>query len=370
MTPSSLVERAAANFATAPFWKQNCIIWSVAFCFAVPTRIQATGDISAGLSSALLSQVFACLLTLALQRLYLALLQRHMTLAVIFIAVTFSYLGSLCDVMLTKALLGHFENQDPLQTFDVFLLTRFRIYLLWTAVYCAFNYRQFALSSERDVARQKADNLALEALVREAQIRMLRAQVSPHFLFNALTVAIADLKRRPDVVREMLSAMADYFRYAQINRDRSLVPIGEEYEAILQYLIVQKACLRDHLIVQTYICDSAREFLVPGLILQPLVENALQHGQRTDDIPLQIMIDIRRAGDGLRISVANSGNWLEQKASRNASEAGGSGLSNLRNRLTLCYGETANLTIDAEGDLVDVIIDLPLRGGLVAERPA
>ncbi len=361
MSSSNPIHRAIRTLASTSFWKFHAMVWLAILCFAIPTRIFRTDDLSWGLWSAILSQTFGFFLTFAARFLFLHLLQRHMLIVYILLASALGHIGGFMDVLITNAAMTYFPGHDAIDPFGIYFLTRSRLYLFWSAIYGAYVYRDFAIRSERDIAEKKANIHQLETLVRAAETRMLRAQVSPHFLFNALTVAIADLKRRPDVVSEMLSAMAAYFRYAQINRERSDVPLGEEFDAILQYLIVQKACMREQLILSTCICEAARRTMVPGLLLQPLVENALLHGKRTDESPLHITINIRQIGGHLRISVANSGDWFERNAPRGADDPGGSGLPNLRSRLSLAYGEAASLTIVANADLVEVTILLPAR---------
>jgi two-component system LytT family sensor kinase len=135
------------------------------------------------------------------------------------------------------------------------------------------------------------------------------------------------------------------------------VPLGKEFEAMMNYLRIEKARFRDKLEVDCQIEDVARGVAVPGIILQPLVENAIKHGRQTSHTPLKIRVHVFCPdSESVRIEVSNAGSWLE---SRNAEKPCGVGLENLRRRLDLLYPCRHKLEITNEDGWVKVLVCLP-----------
>jgi two-component system LytT family sensor kinase len=186
---------------------------------------------------------------------------------------------------------------------------------------------------------------------------MLRAQVNPHFLFNALNTIRARAEGLGEELTDIVHSLADYFRYSLEHGDRDLVPLGKEFEALVCYLKVEKARFRDRLEVDCQIEDAARGVAVPGIILQPLVENAIKHGRQTSGIPLKVSVRLLCLdGEKVRIEVSNTGSWIESNLAR---QPGGIGLENLRRRLDLLCPGDHNLEITNEDGWVKVQVCLP-----------
>jgi len=154
--------------------------------------------------------------------------------------------------------------------------------------------------------------------------------------------------------------LADYLRYSLAHRHTAMVPLGEEFDAVLNYLLVEKARFREDLQIDSHIDPTARSVPVPGVMLQPLIENAVKHGVKSSPIPLKLRIHVRSASNGGAIvEVANSGRWIEPPVSRDAGDASGFGLESLKRRLTLVYAATHRFEISAGQNQVLIRIQVP-----------
>jgi len=212
--------------------------------------------------------------------------------------------------------------------------------------------------------QRQIELLHAETAARDAEILMLRAQVSPHFLFNAFNAILADLDRRPASLIPVVQGLSDYFRYSLITRQAALVPLGDEFDAMTNYLTVEKARFRESLVVETHIDPSVRSLLVPGIFLQPLVENALKFGHLTSPTPLHLRLWISQTENGgAHVKITNSGHWVPPTTSSEAHQTGGCGLSNLRKRLLLLYQNEnlLQLTTSASETSVTVLLHLPAQ---------
>jgi two-component system, LytTR family, sensor kinase len=156
----------------------------------------------------------------------------------------------------------------------------------------------------------------------------------------------------------MVQALADYLHYSLTHRNDDFVPMGEEYDALMGYLTLERARLDGKLSIDCQIDDEARKALVPGIILQPLVENAVKYGRETSPSPLQLRLHVLRSGPELQIEVSNSGHWIETDSNRST---GGVGLENLQRRLALLYPGQHRLEITREAEHVSVRICIPAK---------
>ena len=230
---------------------------------------------------------------------------------------------------------------------DLGFVFRSAIYILWITLYFSIN-NFIESTSNRLLLAQR------EIQTRECELRLLRAQVDPHFLFNSLNtiLAVAD---EPQHVEEITHALADYLRFS-LTQGSALHPLAEELDALESYLRVEKIRFEEQLEYSMVADERARRHPVPGALIQPLLENALKYGQRTRSSPLRVAIFAKCGDDGkLTITVTNSGHWVEKSKETST----GIGISNLRRRLELLYSANATLTIIAEPNEVRVVVVLP-----------
>ena len=191
-----------------------------------------------------------------------------------------------------------------------------------------------------------------------AKLANLQLQLQPHFLFNTLNTISAVMYEDPRVADRMIARLADLLRVTLYACEQPENVVGDELHIARLYLEIMQARLEDGLRVEYRIDPDASDALVPTMILQPLLENALRHGLDPDAARLDITVAVRREGDALRLSVADTGVGL----GGNSSPGGGVGLSNTRSRLAQLYGAAGALRLDARAEGgVEAVVTLPYR---------
>ena len=236
-----------------------------------------------------------------------------------------------------------FEEEKIFSHSMVFAIFYFRTGLCagWSLLY--FGIKLLKDSMDNDL------RLALaEGARQRAELQLLKAQMNPHFLYNALNTIMADIGKSGQQLKDLVRSLAEYLRYSLETRNDDRVPLGQEFDAIANYLAVEKARFREKLEVECRIDPAARLALVPGIVIQPLVENALKYGKRTSPHPLKIRISVSQLEAGaVEIDISNSGTWVEPNASESI---GGVGLENLKGRLKLLYPDSHSVRIfDVDG---------------------
>lgn len=193
----------------------------------------------------------------------------------------------------------------------------------------------------------------LERSLADARLHALESQLRPHFLFNTLN-AIAGLVRgrRNDEAVTMVAGLADLLRYSLDRAERQRVPLAEELDMVERYLGIELARFPDRLRFRIEADTDARRALVPSLILQPLVENAVRHGIAMSAAPGAITLDARRVDDRLQLRLSNSGTL-------DPARGDGIGLRNTRERLRTLYGDAALFDVRSAEDGVLATLDLP-----------
>lgn len=229
------------------------------------------------------------------------------------------------------------------------------IYLVTMSASVAFaHYRK---SQER--ARRAIE---LEARLAQANLQALRMQVNPHFLFNTLNAISTLVHTNPRLADEMITDLGELFRGSLESSDVQEISLGRELELLDRYLAIEQRRFGDRLQVQRSIAPELLNVLVPTLILQPLVENAIRHGIEPQSAGGKIEIRADRAGARLRLSVGNSGSKPASSSPRAKPDRHGIGLSNTQERLQQLYGHEQAFSVGQSqlGGWV-VQIELPSR---------
>jgi two-component system LytT family sensor kinase len=188
-----------------------------------------------------------------------------------------------------------------------------------------------------------------EERLAQAELRALRAQISPHFIYNALAAVAGNIHARPEAARELLIDFAEFTRY--LFRDgRSYVTLAEELEHVERYLRLEQARFPDSLHVTVDVAPETAGAVVPAMSVQPLVENAVRHGVERRAGGGRIVIESRIAGADVELRVSDDGNGIdpERLPELIAGAGGGIGLPNVDARLRATFGERYGLRIDSE----------------------
>src|SRR5580658_579211 len=232
------------------------------------------------------------------------------------------------------------------------------LYLLSTGLHYA------AIAS---VEQREAEDRATEAraLARESQLQALKFQLNPHFLFNSLH-SIAALATLDGVrAREMCIRLSDFLRSSLSLGDRESIPLRDELALARSYLEVERVRFGARLRVEESIDSACEGCLVPALLLQPLVENAVKHGIAGLVEGGAIRLTATRNGGGVRIEIENAFDPESAAAPRD-----GIGLAHVRRRLAMRYGDDAFFSARADGAVYRVSLRLPCESPIASSSLA
>jgi two-component system LytT family sensor kinase len=228
--------------------------------------------------------------------------------------------------------------------------------------------RGLLLSSEMDLVRQGAQLVGrrLEALARErerielsqreanlmhqlvqAELRALRAQINPHFLFNSLNTIAELVHQDPALAEAMTLRLARIFRYVLTQTDQSFTPLREEIDFLRAYLDIEQMRFGERLQIQFQVAEAVADRPIPSLILQPLVENAIKHGFSPKVGPCRLVICGAVQDEQLVLSVEDNGVGTWSGEDHDAPRSG-IGLRNVRERLATVYGARAHLSFESQ----------------------
>lgn len=204
-----------------------------------------------------------------------------------------------------------------------------------------------ALEREGDRVERARREAQLVHQVVSAELRALRAQLNPHFLFNALNTIAAHIPHDPEKAELMIVRLARVFRHLLTHSEKSFTSLHEEVEFLRTYLEIEKVRFGERLTIEFDISDAVAAATVPCLILQPLVENALKHGLAAKRGDNQLIIRADRIADSLSLSVEDNGVGISESIDTvHPRGANGVGLRNIRERLRTIYGHRASLVLE------------------------
>lgn len=210
----------------------------------------------------------------------------------------------------------------------------FWTFISWCALYFAIRY-------EEELKEKNLRLVASQALAMDAQNRMLRYQINPHFLFNTLNaLSSLILAKENERAERVVLSLSSFLRHTLEKELPDKAPLADEIEAQRQYLLIEQARFEDRLNYVENIPPELRDVLAPSLILQPLVENAVKYGVAQSNAAVTIEIRAEAVDGRLRLTVTDDGG----SATGLAPPKLGLGLENVRRRLELIYGAAAKLT--------------------------
>ncbi len=217
----------------------------------------------------------------------------------------------------------------------------------WSAIYFGIKYWQ-KWQTEQENAIQA------HYLADKARLEMLRYQLNPHFLFNALNSIRASVDEDSTRAKQMITQLSEFLRYSLLSENEKKIPLREELEAIRNYLAIEKIRFEEKLEIDFEIQPAAEDVEVPCFLLNPLVENAIKHGLQTSAKPLKLRISAHFTGDKLILEVVNSGR-LDGDRNGNGTKIG---LRNVRERLEKLFGSRGVFELRQDGDLVRARVEI------------
>ncbi len=215
----------------------------------------------------------------------------------------------------------------------------------------------FGLDYWRQAALERENAREAKSLAHQAQLRMLRYQLNPHFLFNTLNAIRGLILEDPQRSRRMVSELADFLRYS-LDGHGGEGTVGDELEAIENYLAIQRTRFEQQLDAEVRVDPSALTIALPSFLIHPLVENAVKHGMKSGIMPLKLLIEITRKKQTLNIRVSNSGHLVPKHD--HSYEDTGIGLKNITERLELAFPGRHTFRVNEADGWVVAEIELQL----------
>ncbi len=217
------------------------------------------------------------------------------------------------------------------------------IFFAWSAIYFGYHFYD-------DLQKQKEKLLTVTAMAHQAQLKMLRYQLNPHFLFNTLNaISTLVLEKSTKEANQMLTKLSAFLRYTLVNQPTHRVSLDQELYALRLYLDIEKVRFQERLSIEYEIEEAARSGLIPSLILQPLIENSIKYAVAPSENGGQVRIAAKMQHMRRRMVVVleDDGPGLSDPVNPAInSNSSGVGLANTRERLQQIYGDEHELVIE------------------------
>lgn len=278
-----------------------------------------------------------------------------------------------CSLLWSVLRIGTFlwmtDETDVWSDFGGWLFGSIMIFLCWAAFYHGIKYYQLLQSEHETLLRVAAESKEeqlkrsrAETVAQEAQLKMLRYQLNPHFLFNTLNaISALVVGQNTANANRMIMQLSSFLRYSLDNDPVRRVTLEQEVEALKLYLNIEKTRFADRLELDFDIDPAAYDVKIPSLLLQPLVENAIKYAIAPAENGGKIMVRAELDGEHLIVEVSDTGPGI-QGSKRTIASGAGIGLKNTVDRLTAFYGENYEFELrrpDVGG--LKIYIRLPLK---------
>jgi signal transduction histidine kinase len=295
-------------------------------------------------------------------------LSLHLPLSFL-VTAAFFLIGVLADVLLSDRFSAGNTSDRMLafanikQFFGGAFQWNYLIYWLIAGGWLAWDYNRESQDRKLQAAQLELKTSQLEQRLTEARLLNLKAQLHPHFLFNALNTISAFVEKDPRGARQMIEHLGDLLRFSLEHSEDQETTLAAELAVLDHYLEIQRVRFEDHLQLRMKIAPDTLQALAPSLILQPLVENAIRHGVAQQTTPVCVTILAARDDGHLRLQISDDGPGLPTGWHWDAHA--GVGLTNTKQRLEQLYPAAHQLTVgNAEdgGVMVEIILPFHTNG--------
>ncbi|MCB2408134.1 sensor histidine kinase [Hymenobacter lucidus] len=348
------------------YWTLQLLCWSLYALMGI-TIFKATGRLTPGLA---VSQVFIVALNIGTSHLLRGLIRRGgwlrlPVLAVVPRLLVVNFLLALGTQFVISGIMMFIVGVFTPGEFSWLMLVLYSCYAnfvfwLWSVLYFGLHYLDGYKQAE-------VDKWKLTAAVQEAEMRMLKAQINPHFMFNGLNNIRALVIENPARARDMITHLSDLLRYSIQLNSTEQVPLARELEIVEHYLALEAMQLEERLAYSLDVAPEALAVPIPPMTLQLLVENAIKHGIAPNPDGGRIQLVAHLDQQELRVTVRNTGHYQPRSGHE------GVGLRNAQERLQLLFGPAASLQLTnsaTEPGTVVAELRLPAGPGSPALRPA
>lgn len=277
-------------------------------------------------------------LTLFLRQFYRWIWNRPPVQILLMAAVASLLLGVIFEASRVLAYINLYPSDWHLKAwwhaFQEFTLSWY-VMLTWSGLY-------FGIKYYRKVQQQRQQLLEATSMAHEAQLKMLRYQLNPHFLFNTLNaISTLVLAGEMQIANKMVTRLSRFLRHTLEMEPMQKLPLKQELEALQQYLAIEQLRLGERLSIRWEIDNAAKPALVPSMLLQPLIENAIKYAVAPREAGGEVVISAELSGDEqLQLCISDDGPGIDQNRIGKQSQPGfGVGLTNTRRRLQVLYGD-------------------------------
>ena len=254
------------------------------------------------------------------------------------------------NVPLDAKYIGTLLNEKPILAIEYFINLAKPV-LVWVLIYIFYHYSE-------EKSQKEIEQIKLKSSIKETEAKVLRAQMNPHFMFNALNSIRALVLEDPSRAQQGITQLSNILRSSLLADRRTTVSLKEELRTIEDYLGLEKVRYEERLQMKWDIAPETQNIQVPPMMLQTLVENAIKHGVQKAINWGFVEINTSLVNHKLYIKIRNTG---QLQSTESKSEAGGFGLKNTAQRLDLLYGSEASFKIYQEDNLtVCAEISIPL----------
>ena len=208
------------------------------------------------------------------------------------------------------------------------------------------------------IAKQRETAYKAETLSKDVQLKMLRYQINPHFLFNVLNSIYTLIDENTGKAKKLVLDMSEYYRYT-LNKQQLTVSVETEVESISKYLEIQKTRFEEEFHYEISVDEEAKSLLIPTFLIHLLIENAVKYGTKTTKQKLIVHLSVQLKGNMLLISVSNTGRLFNSGTDTGKNIDGTSnGIENLKHRLGLYYNDNYSFSLKEEGGWVIAAIEI------------
>lgn len=226
------------------------------------------------------------------------------------------------------------------------------IIIIWSLIYFSIHFFENSQKSE-------IESLIFEAAVKDFELKTLKAQLNPHFMFNAMNSIRALIEEDPQNAKDAITKLSNLMRYTLKIERTEAVPLSEELKTTLDYLDLEKIRFEERLNYKITSTPSADRIEIPPMMVQTLVENGIKHGISKNTSGGKIEVNANVVDKYLVIEIFNTGNFNEDSLKNSR----GFGISNTKHRLSLLYGESASLSLTNENNnTVKTTLNIPIGG--------
>jgi hypothetical protein len=210
----------------------------------------------------------------------------------------------------------------------------------------------------QQTAKQRETAHKAETLAKDVQLKMLRYQINPHFLFNVLNSIYTLIDENTEKAKKLVIDMSEYYRYT-LNKQEHTISIEKEVESIMKYFEIQKTRFEEEFHYEISVDEAVKSVLIPSFLIHLLVENAIKYGTKTEKQRLIVRLSIRMESKILSIKVSNTGKLLiEKSGGERGIDGTGNGIENLKNRLGLYYNDNYSFSLKEEDGWVVATIEI------------